>query len=155
MPTRLPGSPSPRLTYAAPLTALRLRVHLRRRRLDRELAAGIDPADRPDLRERAAELVGARARRSLATVLDRTRREAEGPARPFESAAPLARAAIKANSAQIRTIVRRLEDGQAIASTSMARVAVLVHERDSPLFDSDTSAQDLQRTLASILGDLT
>lgn len=155
MPTRLPGSPSPRLTYAGTLTAFRLRVHLRRRRLDRELATGIDPADRPDLRDRAAELVGAKARRTLATVLDRTRREAEGPTRPFESAAPLARAAIKENSAQIKAIVRRLEDGQAITPTSMARVAVLVHERDSPLFDPGTSGQDLRRTLASILSDVT
>jgi hypothetical protein len=71
---------------------LRLRVRCRRRRLDAELAAGIDPASEPALALRALQLLGLRNRRRLAACLRRLVDECDrAPARSLSSAIPVPR----------------------------------------------------------------
>jgi hypothetical protein len=154
MPTRLPGSPAPRLTYPAPLTAYRLRLRLHRRRLDRQLVAGSDPGTTPELRHRAKQLCEIATRRHLAAVLDRIRREADGDRRLFESASPLAREAIRGCAPEIGAIVERLDGEDAPPPVGIARVALLVHDPQSPLLRPETSEPQLRGALESTLRDL-
>jgi hypothetical protein len=62
-----------------------------RMRLDRALAAGIDPLASPALARRASVLVSSRTRRRLACRLERVAIESERPARGFTAAVPIQR----------------------------------------------------------------
>ncbi len=132
----------------------RLRVRLHRRELDRRLAAGADPEESPELRRRAAELLEEKVRCRIAAALERVCGEAEGPARPFESVAPLARTAIRDCAAEIRPIVARLDAGTGVGPRAVARAAVLLHDDDSPLYSPRSSAADLHGALASIAAEI-
>jgi hypothetical protein len=133
---------------------LRLRVRLHARRLDRELAAGARPDATPELRQRAGELTEAKERRHIAGVLDRIRAEAEGPRRPFESAAPLARDAICGCGVEIKAILDRLESGAALRPRGIAGVAALLHDDRGALSRPETSESELREALASIIREL-
>jgi hypothetical protein len=133
---------------------LRLRVRLHGDRLDHELAVGADPDATPELRRRADELTSAAGRRYLAAVLDRIRAEAEGPRRPFESAARLAREAICGCAAEIRTVLGHLEGPAAVSPRGPAAVSVLLHDTQGPLHRPDATEPELRRVLISIIGRL-
>jgi hypothetical protein len=90
----------------------RLRVRCHRSSLDRQLAAGADPATDPDLSRRAQQLTDGDARLWIAVVLDRLLDEAAGPPAPFSSKVPLARTAIVACAPRLCEIAGRLEDGR-------------------------------------------
>ncbi len=132
----------------------RLRVRLHRRELDRRLAAGADPEGRPELRRRAAELLEPKVRGRIAAALERVCGEAEGPARPFESVAPLARSAICDCAAEIRPIVARLDAGTGVGPRAVARAAVLLHDDDSPLYSPRASAAELRQALAAVAAEI-
>jgi hypothetical protein len=133
---------------------VRMRARLGARRLDRRLAAGADPDATPELRRRARRLSGVEARHHLAEVLDRIRSEAGGERRPFESASPLAREAIRGCPAEIEAIIDRLKGDTAPPPRGIARVALLVHDPPSPLLHPETSEVQLRKALDSILRDL-
>lgn len=149
------GSLSRHAAAAAGLSRFgRLWVRLHAHRLDRRLAAGADPADDPELARRAKELAAPKGRSRIAAVLDRVRAEAEGPSPPFASAAPFAREAIGGCAEEIEAVVDRLEGDDPVGPRGVAHVAVLVHDRTSPLYSPDTAEPELRRTFASVLAEL-
>jgi hypothetical protein len=132
----------------------RMRVRLRRARLDRRLAAGEDPGIDPDLGRRAGELTAGYARGRIAVVLDRILDEAAGPPAPFSSKVPLARAALVTCAPRICEIAGRLEGDRPVAARGVAQATLLVHRGDSPLFSPTTTDTALNRHLAGIVAAL-
>jgi hypothetical protein len=75
-----------------PVAAVRTR--LRRRSLDRRLAAGANPAESDDLSRRADQLQSSVHRRELAAALLTLVEQAEGPSPPISAAIPIDRRSV-------------------------------------------------------------
>jgi hypothetical protein len=131
---------------------MRMRLHCHR--LDRQLAAGADPAADPELLHRAGELATGKQRYRLAAVLDRIYTEAEGPPVPFETSAPLARGPIRACGPEIQQIVGRLDSEGTVRCRGVAQLAVLIREGSGLLYRRETTESDLRSKLAEIAGGM-
>jgi hypothetical protein len=125
------GRPRRRIGHV-PIT-LRARVFLRRRMLDRLLAAGADPSWDPELALRAARVTGPRRRRALADGLVRAVRDANRPSR-WTCAAPLDRAAVRAAAPELRALAAALLQDPAPRPQAITLAEQLVREADSPLY---------------------
>src|SRR5215207_1955574 len=112
---------------------LRLRVSVRRRSLDRLLAAGGDPSWGADLALRATQLTAWRTRHALALCLERTIDEVQRPPR-WSCAAPLDRPAVRATTAELLALAARLEAQAAPAAEGVALAEQLVGDGSSPLY---------------------
>jgi hypothetical protein len=132
----------------------RLRVRLHRHRLDLRLAAGEDPSSDPELRRRAGELTARKKRVRVAAVLDRVTVEAEGPAGPFSSNAPLARGAICACTDEGQALIDRLTGPGPVAPRGVAMAALLVRGGGGPLYSATTAAEELRGQLTEIVAAL-
>lgn len=71
-----------------------MRTRLRRRSLDRRLAAGANPAESDDLSRRADQLQSSAHRRELAAALLTLVEQAEGPSPPISAAIPIDRPSV-------------------------------------------------------------
>ena len=94
--------------------AIRLRVWLTRRALDRRLASGADPTATSALQLRAEQLTAPGSRRALADEADAIRRS---------GVAPDARG-------ELETVVRRLRSAEPIAPAGAARAHLLLQPSD-------------------------
>jgi hypothetical protein len=112
---------------------LRLRVALRRRSLDRLLAAGGNPSWGADLALRAQQLTAWRTRHTLALCLERTIDEVQRPPR-WSCAAPLDRPAVRAATPELLALAARLEAQAAPAAEGVALAEQLVGDGSSPLY---------------------
>lgn len=128
--TRLARSGRPGLFASL---VLRLRVVLRRRSLDRLLAAGGDPSWGTDLELRAQQLTRWRNRHALAESIERTIDEARRPPR-WSCAAPLDRAAVRAATPELLALAARLEAQAAPGPEGVALAEQLVEDGSSPLY---------------------
>jgi hypothetical protein len=116
---------------------LRLRVRLRRWRLDRELANGVAHAPSEARTLRAGQLVDVRTRRHLAQSLRRLVAGVQVP-RPvaISSAVPACRGAVAPWCEALLGIAERLERPGPLNPRGVARALVLLTDGASPLFNS-------------------
>jgi hypothetical protein len=112
---------------------LRVRVLLRRGRLDRLLAAGSDPCWHPELELRAAQVTARRRRRVLAKSLERVVRDAQRPKR-WACAAPLDSGAVEGAADELRALAAGLVDRNRPAAQGVFLAEQLLCDPASPLY---------------------
>ena len=105
---------------------------MRRRALDHQLAAGIDPRSDPAL-ERAAHLCQGRIRRSVARRLRRTIAAARTAPSDRLGFALLARSEILAEADALMDLVHRLEAERPVEAMGVALAKQVVSDANSPL----------------------
>jgi hypothetical protein len=108
-------------------------VALRRRSLDRLLAAGGNPSWGADLGLRAQQLTRWRTRHALAQNLEHTIDDAQRPPR-WSCAAPLDRPAVRAATPELLALAARLEAEDPPAPEGVALAEQLVVDGSSPLY---------------------
>jgi hypothetical protein len=123
---------------AAPLL-LRLRVHLTRGSLDRQIARGVALADTPALALRARQLAAESTRRPLAADLRHVVGYAERvESRSRLSAVMLEPARVRAGRGALLRLAERLEAPAPVSPQGVALARVLLTDAASPLFDRDS-----------------
>jgi hypothetical protein len=110
----------------------RLAALARAHSLDRELAAGADPASSEQLAARAARLTSARNRRQLAEGLERLERTARGPQRRWWAMAD--RAHVIDNAEQIGDLVELLRADTPLYAPGIALVRELLGDGNGPAY---------------------
>lgn len=113
--------------------ALRTRVLLSRRQLDRRLAKGEKP-DHPALALRAAQLVERKNRERLAAHLERLVDESKTKGRELSAAAPIAYGRVVASRDELRSIADSLRGTKPIQARGVAMLSTLLTDAASPLF---------------------
>jgi hypothetical protein len=118
-----------------PSLGLRLRTWRRRDRLDGELASGADPAARPELALRAAQLQSQALRSRLANaIVEMLGRAHEPNLGRFTVAGQQQNVEIREYADNLRALVARLRDDRPIDIQGAAMTARLVNDRSSPLY---------------------
>ena len=138
-------------------TVLRLRVAVRHDSLDSALARGADPASRPQLAMRAAQLERPRHRRTLARTLRRVVDEATGP-RPAarSTAVVIARKQILAHASDVLELAVRLDCPHPADPTGIAIAQRLMTDAvESPLYveEERSTLNDVCRQAVMQMGD--
>ena len=118
----------------------RLRVTLHRRRLDHELAVGLDPCELEDRALRATQLAGMPARRRTARALRGVVQEAShAPGGPFGPVIPVSRRTVLAWRQGLLGLADRLERPEPVNPCGVARALVLLTDVVGPLYEPGTS----------------
>jgi hypothetical protein len=112
---------------------LRMRVALRRRRLDAALADGADPAVSRELSVRAAQLTGRAEREALADSLDTIITEADRPGPPNLARVPVVRDEVIGARARLIDLELRLREGRCRAQ-GVVLVRRLLSDGTGPLY---------------------
>lgn len=134
--TRAPRRPRKRNALSA--TVLRLRVAVRHDSLDSALARGADPAGRPQLAMRAAQLEHPRHRRALARTLRRVVAEATAPRPAARPIVAIARKQVLAHANDLLGLAVRLDCPHPADPTGIAIARQLVTDAvESPLYVED------------------
>jgi hypothetical protein len=121
-----------------PSLPLRLRVLWDRERLDQHLARGVDPAVSKALELRSAQLL--RSRTELADRVTGVVEHARTLSAPFTAEVPVRRADVRDCEEDLRSLARRLRDGQPIDVQGAAMTSCLLTDGAGPLYrDSDYS----------------
>lgn len=121
---------------SAPL-GRRLRVHLHRARLDRQLAAGLPPEASDDWSLRASQLAELGTRRGVARLLRRLVAHAEQPPGAFlSSAVPVCRRSVMPWREALLGLAERLEQPVALDPCGVARALVLLTDGSGPFYDA-------------------
>lgn len=116
---------------------LRVRVHLHRGRLDRQLADGLDPQAFHERALRAAQLAGMPTRRQVARSLRRVVEHAERPAGALLGAAvPVCRRSVLPWREALLGLAERLEQPVALDPRGVARALVLLTDGGGPFYDA-------------------
>jgi hypothetical protein len=124
------------LADPSPAPGMRLRVRLHRRRLDRELAQGLDPESWSDRALRARQLTNARTRRRIARGLRGVVASADRPSGPVLSAAPPAcRTAVVPWREALLGLADRLQQPGLVNPCGVARALVLLTDGTGPLYN--------------------
>jgi hypothetical protein len=136
-PGRLPARGHDRVAARVerPALILRARVLATRRSLDEQLADGANPARSAALALRARQLVSPRARRQVASGLERLVREAERPAPLHPAALSLPRREILDLRAALLGIVACLRDTRPVYAQGMALLWRLLTDGAGPAYD--------------------
>ena len=108
-------------------------VVMRRRALDHQLAAGIDPRSDPALELRAAHLCQGRVRRGVARRLRRTIAAARTAPSDRLGFALLARSEILSEADALMDLVHRLEAERPVEAMGVALAKQVVSDANSPL----------------------
>lgn len=117
---------------------LRLRVLLRRERLDRALGLGCAPHVRPELELRARQITSRRSRGQLAHSFRQTVAEVQRPqARRYGAAVPLRRATVRPWSEALLGLADRLDAPDAVSPAAIARMRELLTDGTGPLYCED------------------
>ena len=115
-------------------TLLRLSVCLRRRGLDRQLAAGVDPSRAPDLQLRAWQLVQRSSRQGVARGLRRAVRDAQNY-RGLNSVAPVSRQAVVQWGQGLLGVADAIEQSDRVSACGVALARELLTDCTGPLYD--------------------
>jgi hypothetical protein len=130
------------LPRPATRTLHRLSVRLRRRGLDRELAAGVNPAGSPDLELRAWQLVQHSSRRRVARGLRRAVRDAQNHRlNELSSVVPIPRQAVTQWSQGLLDVADAIEQSDCVSACGIALALELLTDGTGPLYDP--GAEDL------------
>ena len=103
-------------------------------RLDRQLAAGVDPEMSTALSQRARWLQGARRRRALARSLERDIEMAERATPAAAAALPVNRDEVVRARPLLFEILERLREPEAVSARGVALVRLLLTDAASPIF---------------------
>jgi hypothetical protein len=115
---------------------LRLRVRLRRGRLDRQLADGLAPDAFRDRALRATQLAGMPTRRQVARSLRRLVAHAERPPTGLiGSAVPVCRRSVLRWREGLLGLAERLEQPTPLDPSGVARALVLLTDGGGPFYD--------------------
>jgi len=114
--------------------ALRMRVLLRRSRLDAMLADGAPCGESPELALRASQLSDVRYRRQLADSLEAIVRTAHGRGRRRGSRPALAARDVCATSTQLMRLARDLRECPRVTPAGVALVQRLLTDASGPLY---------------------
>lgn len=131
--------PSPDPDPRRPSSAFvrRLRVHLHRRRLDRQLADGLAPESFHDRALRATQLASMPTRRQVARSLRRLVELAETPAGALLGpAVPVCRRAVLTWREGLLGLADRLEQPVPLDPRGAARALVLLTDGGGPFYDA-------------------
>ena len=127
-----PGRPRP----LAHSVSRRLRIHLHRGRLDRQLADGRAPDEFADLAIRAEQLADLGHRRQVARSLRRLVEQAElSPAARVGSAAPVWRRSVVRWREGVLGLAERLERPAPVDPCGVARAIVLLSDGGGPFYN--------------------
>jgi hypothetical protein len=154
-----------------PSLSVRLRTSWRRRRHDRSLAAGSDPAASQELRLRTRQLTSKAGRNRLAGYVEKLVSEAHDRPSSFTTRTPFSlrsltpfsfttltprrRADVHRCTAELRSLAERLREDRPIEVQGAAKVSRLLHDRTGPLYTSPRSAPfTLERAVRSARGAL-
>jgi hypothetical protein len=123
--------------------------------LDRELAVGVEPWRSPVHSARSLQITSRRARRSLATSIDKLIDRAQAPARAtaFTAVVPPDRRAVLGARLRLELLAERLRDGAPISTRGVAALRDVVSDGSGPLY-SALSGDSLGRVLARIQDSL-
>ncbi|HET8672565.1 MAG TPA: hypothetical protein VFL87_02945 [Thermoleophilaceae bacterium] len=127
--------------------ALRLRVRLRRARLDASLARGTDPTTSAELELRAMQLCSGRYRSRLARSLVSMLSDARRPAPLIRPQVPVRRRAILECEGDMAALIRRLSDDAPVDPCGVALTEQLLTDGAGPLYYE--SAYSLRYSLRS------
>jgi hypothetical protein len=106
-----------------------------RRKLDRKIAQGADPASSPELSCRARQLVSPGFRARMAAGLRRTIAAAEQPRpSPLSARVPVQRRAILDERERLLGLARALTDEETVSARGVARVEELLTDGRSPIY---------------------
>jgi hypothetical protein len=122
----------------------RLAARARPGSLDRQLIAGLDAADSPQLAARAARLVTPRTRALLAEGLERLLGAAQGPQRRWCAVGQ--RAPLLANAQEIRELTLLLRGETPLRARGIAILSELLSDGTGPAYQG--GREDLARRLA-------
>jgi hypothetical protein len=111
----------------------KLLVRLRRRSLDRRLAAGEDPLGDELLIERAAQIARPEARVDLARMLERAIVDVDRPPR-FSNAVPVCRREVIRALPTLLRLTERVRDGAPAWPAGLAAVRELLADGGGPLY---------------------
>jgi hypothetical protein len=130
-------SPPPGWRGPSPKFTLRLRVHLHRGRLDRQLADGLAPEGFDDRALRARQLADMPTRRQAARSLRRLVEQAERPVAVVVSAAvPVCRRSVLAWREALLGLAERLEQPVPLDPCGVARALVLLSDGGGPFYNA-------------------
>jgi hypothetical protein len=138
---------------------VRVRVFTARDALDSALAQGADPARRPELAVRAAQLVRPRYRRALARTFRGVVAEARRPPASVRSTATvICRHQIRAHAVDLLALARRLDNPRLAYASGIAIAQLLITDvLESPIYIAcDTGRlRDLAQQAVSSMDDPT
>jgi hypothetical protein len=145
----VPRTPSglPRRERRLWLTALRCRM--RRKAIDKELAAGVDPDSTECRHRRASELTGRRNRQALAAAVER--HLAEATSIPPMDVLPVNWRNVDTASPRLKRLAQRLREDPHVRAQAVARVQLLLTDGGSALFrksDDLSLVAEVRSTLA-------
>jgi hypothetical protein len=137
-------------------SSARIAVITRRRVLDDQLAAGVDPRSDPALGMRAAQLCRGRVRRGIARQLRRTVAAARQASSDRVGSAPLARSEILAEADALMGLVHRIEAPRPVEPMGVALAKQLASDANSPLaVGAEPGTLHLVVRLATVALDVT
>jgi hypothetical protein len=111
-----------------------LAARLRGTRLDRELAAGVQPWHSPAHSARSLQITSRVSRRALARGLDRMQARAAGPTATWTAAVPVDGRAVREEQFVLDLLADRLRDGAPISTRSVAALRYLMSDGSSPFY---------------------
>jgi hypothetical protein len=117
-----------------PRVPLRLGTWWARARLDRELAAGADPAAEPRRAYRAQQLTEMRTRRRVASGIERVVSQAQRSWRGASSGVPLQRRAVLGARPALLTLARALVNPGTVRVQGVALALLLLTDGLGPLY---------------------
>ena len=133
--------------------AARMRARVRAHSLDRALAAGAPPDSVADLSLRAHDLIGSRARLSLALGIQRLLDEAGDPLRPLSFTVPVCRRKIRQSRATLERLAKRLVADEPLDARGLAQIRLLLSDGSGPLY-LHPAADDLEPALERAMAAL-
>lgn len=139
-----------------PSLSVRLRTWWQRRRHDRSLAAGNDPATSQDIRLRALQLTSKAGRHRLADYVEELVSEAHDRPSSFTTRTPFSlrsltpfsfttltpqrRDAVHRCTAELLSLAQRLREDRPIEVQGAAKLSRLLNDRTGPLYTSPRAA---------------
>jgi hypothetical protein len=126
-----------------------VRCQLRRRSIDRELAAGADPESSECLHRRASALTRESDRHALAAAYERHLNASMNS--PQLDVLRVNWPAVRAASPRLERLVQRLREDPGVTPRGVARARLLLADRDSPLYvqgDTMRFEDEVRSTLA-------
>jgi hypothetical protein len=129
---------------------LRLRVRMRRRSLDRQIAAGLRPDSDAELALRSLQLTSTHERRCIATALMNILEAADERHADPASRLRLNHAEVLVARHEIIALISALRSEQELAARGIARARLLTEAGDSPMLHAEPGRTVRQATSEAI-----
>jgi hypothetical protein len=117
-----------------PSRMMRLRIRLKRHRLDRELLAGSEPNRDPLILERARQLTDRSARADLAGLLERVLNICNQPESRLRGAVSIQRGSVRAAAPDFENLIDLLRGPQPVSPQGVVMAYRLLTDGTGPLY---------------------